>query len=80
MCYMMMNSVLFLDAMTNNNLNLNRINKHQGESMKTYEDEADEDLVPDHLDDNWSTPEEIRAKQIQEQNPGSVVQNQRVDD
>jgi hypothetical protein len=34
-------------------------------SVKTY-DEADEDLLSDHLDDSWLTPDEIRAKQIQQ--------------
>jgi hypothetical protein len=49
--------------------------ERQGGSEKTY-DEQDQDLVPEHLDDSWLTPEEIRAKQAQQRNPGSIVQHQ----
>jgi hypothetical protein len=38
------------------------------------------EVVPDHLDDSWLTPDEIRAKRVQQQNPGSVVQHQQVND
>jgi Integrase core domain. len=46
----------------------------QGGSEVSY-DEGDIDLVPNHLDDSWLTPDEIRAKQhdIQSQNNPVVI-------
>jgi hypothetical protein len=47
--------------------------QRQGGSELAY-DESDIDLVPDHLDDSWLTPEEINAKQNEiNNNPNQVI-------
>lgn len=61
--------------------------QRQGGSEQSY-DEGDIDLVPDHLDDSWLTPDEINAKhnnvnndpsQVIFRQPPAVVRNDPVD-